>query len=140
LEPITTTIETVKAVLELLKSLRGMAKEIKNAGLNEKLVEFQAVILDLQGRLSELEKAELSNEVKSLRDQAALKRNIYSRCVTRRGSNASEWHAVNVPLNVRHQRGWPEPAVQVDLLKDSDGFADGARIGLRIRYANFEAV
>jgi hypothetical protein len=55
MEPVTTTIGAVKIGIELLKSLRGMAREFKSADFNEKLMDLQNVLLDLQGRLVELE-------------------------------------------------------------------------------------
>jgi hypothetical protein len=69
LEPISTTIGGVKAAIDLLRSLRGMAERIKNADLNDKLMELEGVILELQGRLSELESSNgaLRDEVRILR-------------------------------------------------------------------------
>jgi hypothetical protein len=52
-----------------------MAEKIKNAELNEKLMEFHGVILDLQGKMSELQinNEALRDEARALREQIALR-------------------------------------------------------------------
>lgn len=55
-----------------------MAADIKNAELNEKLMEFHSIILELQGKLSELvdENATLNRKVTDLCEQAAIRKKL----------------------------------------------------------------
>jgi len=78
MEPITTTIGAVKTGIELLKSLRGMAREFKSAGFNEKLMELYGVMMELQGKLSELQidNETLRDETRGLREKISLKQSL----------------------------------------------------------------
>ena len=49
-------------------------------------------------------------------------------------------HAANFPLDERHKRRWPDPAILIDLLKKPNDFADRPRVSLAICDANLEAV
>jgi hypothetical protein len=86
LEPIGTTIGVVKTAFELLKSLRGMARDFKSVDFNEKLMDLQNVLLDLQGKLSELE---LENE--TMKRQSLQTADIAARKQRMRFEHAVYW-------------------------------------------------
>lgn len=80
IDPVT-GLATVTAVVNTMKSIMGLAKDVNNGELNQKIIELQGLIFELQGKLINLQtdNADMSGVIANLESQLAIKGSIVSK-------------------------------------------------------------